>query len=83
MRVPVIDTVRHTFLSSIVNEGIRAILNLFNFFSTRTFHTHKKYKAHTSEKNQKRQHFYAHKNIYEEEDCLFDILCFLCALKNT
>ena len=34
--------------SSMVNEGIRAILNLF-FFFTRRFHTHKKHKTHTSE----------------------------------
>ena len=35
------------FSSSIVNEGIRAILNLFIiFFFTRRFHTHKKHKKH-------------------------------------
>ena len=51
-------------ISSIVNEGIRAFLNLFIylfFFFTRRFHTHKKHKAHTSKQKQKKQHFYAHK----------------------
>ena len=51
-------------VSSNVNEVIRTILNLFNFFFyTRRFHMHKKHKKHTSEQKQKRQHLYAHKNI--------------------
>ena len=36
-------------VSSIVNDGIRVILNLFIylfFFFTRRFHTHKKHKKH-------------------------------------
>ena len=50
--------------SSIVNDGIRALLNLFIYiFFTRRFYTHKKHKTHTGEQKQKRQHFYAHKNI--------------------
>ena len=48
--------------SSIVNEVIRTILNLFYlFFFTRRFHTHKKHKKRTSEQKQKRQYFHAHK----------------------
>ena len=47
-------------ISSIVNEGIRGLLNLFIFF-TRRFHTHKKHKTHTSEQKQEKQYFYARK----------------------
>ena len=34
--------VKGVHITSIVDEGIRAILNLFIFFFTRKFHTHKK-----------------------------------------
>ena len=67
-------------ISSIVNEGIRVMLNLFIylfFFYKKISHAqkaqkvqkaqkaykHRKHKTHTSEQKQKRQHFYAHKNI--------------------
>ena len=40
-------------VSSIVNEGIRVLLNLFIFF-TRRFHTHKKHKTHTSKQTKKK-----------------------------
>ena len=57
-----IGKLRGIHVSSIVNEGIRALLNFFIiFFFTRRFHTHKKHKTHTSEQKQKKQHFYAHK----------------------
>ena len=48
-------------VSSIVNEGITAILNLFIFFVREDFTRTKKHKKHTSEQKQKRQHFYANK----------------------
>ena len=55
-------SLRGVHVSRIVNDGIRAFLNLFIiFFFTRRFHTNKKHKTHTSEQKQKRQHFYAHK----------------------
>ena len=33
-------------MSSVINKVIRVILNLFDYFSTRKFNTHKKYKKH-------------------------------------
>ena len=51
------------YASSTINEGIRALLNFFIIFFTKRFHTHKKHKTHTSEQKQKKQHFYANKNI--------------------
>ena len=41
-------------ISSNTNEVIRAILNLFIFFFTRTFHTHKKHKKHKKPENYKK-----------------------------
>ena len=73
---------RGLHVSSIVNESIRAILNVFLFFFfTRRFHTHEKHKTHTSKEKQKRQYFYAHKDIWKEENRLFNVLCFLCLIK--
>ena len=43
--------------SSIVNEGIRVVLNLFIFFFTKRFHRLKKHKKHKKHKNYKK-----HKN---------------------
>ena len=43
-------------VSGNINEGIKVV----SFFKRKDF-THKKYKMHTSEQKQKRQHFYAHK----------------------
>ena len=48
-------------VSSIVNEGIRALLNLFIFYLQEDFTRTKCTKTHTGELKQKRQHFYAHK----------------------
>ena len=68
--------------SSNVDEVIRAILNLFIFF-TRKFYTHKKHKMLSSEQKQKRQHFHTHKIHLRRRKSivrLFAFLCFLCFL---
>ena len=47
--------VKGVHVSSIVDEGIRAILNLFIIiFFTRRFHTHKKRKEHKEHKKHKK-----------------------------
>ena len=57
-----IGRLRGVHVSSIANEFIKAILELFIFFFLREDFTRiKKHKKHTSEQKQKRQHFYAHK----------------------
>ena len=78
---------RGVHVSSIVNEGIRAILNLFFFFCKRRFHKQKKCKTHASEQKQKRQHFFAHKKTSNMRKvacsliCVFMLfMCFLCFL---
>ena len=55
-------------MSSIINEGIRTILNLF--FLREDFTRTKKHKKHTSERKQKRQHFYAHKKYLRRRKSL-------------
>ena len=60
-------------MSSNVNEGIRAILNLFIFFFTRRFHTHKKHKRHKKYKKHKK-----HKTQTRDFPPL---RCFLCTWK--
>ena len=70
-------------VSSIVNEGIWAFLNLFVFvFFTRRFHTHKKHKTHTSKQKQKKQHYYAHKKTSKRRTvaCLHFVLFLLFVL---
>ena len=59
-KITVHRQVEGVHISSIVNEGIRALLNLSIFFYEKISH-HKKHKTHTSEQKQKKQHFYAHK----------------------
>ena len=51
--------------SSIVNEGIRVILDLFifYFFYKKISHAQKAQNIIQANKNKKEQHFYAHKNI--------------------
>ena len=41
-------------VSNIVDEGIRATLNLFFFFFKKRFHTHKKHKKHKKNKKPKK-----------------------------
>ena len=68
-------------MSSIVNEGIRTILNLF-FFLREDLTRTKKHKQHTSEQKQKRQHFYAHKkNLRRRKSlvCSFVLFHAFCA----
>ena len=72
--------------SSIVNESIRAILNLFIFFLQEDFTHTNSTKTHTSEQKQKKQHFYAHKKYLSWGKSLVRLLaplwflCFLCFL---
>ena len=54
---------REVHVSSIIIEVIKGNLKPLYFFFTREFHNHKKQKIHASEQKQKRQNFYAHKNI--------------------
>ena len=48
------DKMNYFFLSSIVNEGIRAILNHFIIFFTRRFHIDKRHKMHKNYKKHKK-----------------------------
>ena len=64
------------FLSSNVNEAIRAIFKRLYFSFTKST------KTHISEQKQKRQHFCALKNHLRGKKSLihlFVFLCFLCA----
>ena len=74
-------TIFYRYVSSNVNEGIRAVLNHFYLFLREDFTCTKSIKTHISEQKQKRQHFNAFKKHLRGKKsfiCLFAFLCFLC-----
>ena len=74
---------RGVYISRIVNEGIRGILNLFIiFFYKKISHTQEVQNLKQGNKNKNRQRFYALKKHLRGGKSLihlFVFLCFLCA----
>ena len=69
-------TMFYRYVSSNVNEGIRAVLNHFSFFFLwEDFTCTKSIKIHISEQKQKRQHFNALKKHLRRKKVIYSLIC--------
>ena len=71
-------TMFYRYVSSNVNEGIRAVLNHFFFFLREDFTCTKSIKTHISEQKQKRQHFNALKKHLRRKKVIYSLYSLIC-----